>query len=223
VNSSITIALNYDNDTTMTAWTSGALPVQQSYVTLKMESAWLQTYHSYNLTFEAISYVPKSETGAATPLVGPSIILTTSQLPAPEHTKLPSTESLLIALPVALGCCAIIMFGLCFGMRKQRKLGVGSVMGRRGKGYGERKSRRQRLGIRKGAIRLEEREVAPPRQPHYHDVDEITPAPRPGEQRGPLPGSRGAPHASVESLGSLVDEDEPNTFRRELRAQQTKR
>ena len=222
-NSTITIALNYDNVTTVTAWTSDALPVQQSFVTLQMESAWLQTYSSYNLTFEAISYVSKSSSGAATPLTGPSIMLTTSGLPAPEPTKLPSTESLIIALPVALGCCAIIVFGLFFGMRKQRKLGVGSIMGRRGKGYGERKSRRQRLGIKKGAIRLEEREIAQPPEPIYHDADEITPAPRLGEQRGPLSGSRGAPRTSVESLGSLVDDDEPNTFRRELKAQKTRR
>lgn len=206
----------------MTAWTSGQLPVQQSFVTVQMQSAWLQTYASYNLTFEAISYVSKSSKGAATPLTGPSIILTTYQLPAPPKTQLPDKQSLIIALPIALGCCALIVFGLFFGMRKHRKLNVGSVMGRHRKGYGERKSKRQRLGVKKGAIRLEEREVAPP-QSQYRDADEITPAPRTTEQRWPLPSSRGAEHMREESLGSLVDDEEPNAFRRELTAQRTGR
>lgn len=220
-NSTITIALNYNNVSTMTAWTSDQLPVQQSFVTVQMESAWLQTYASYNLTFEAISYVSKSSNGAATPLTGPSIILTNYQLPAPPKAQLPSKESLMIALPVALGSCALIVFGLFFGMRKHRKINIDSVMGRGGKGYGERKSKRQRLGVKKGAIRLEERE-APPPQSHYRDADEITPAPR-TDQRWPLPGARGAAHRREESLGSLVDDDEPNAFRKEIKAQRTGR
>lgn len=124
----------------------------------------------------------------------------------------------MIALPIALGCCAFIVLGLFFGMRKHRILGVGSVYGRRGRGYGERKSRRQRLAVQKGAIRLEEREV--PQEPRYADADadadEITPAPRTTEQRWQPP----ANHRREESLGSLVDGDESNAFRRELRAQQ---
>ena len=205
---------DFYNDSSTTAWISGALPVQQSFVTVQMQSAWLQGYRSNNLTFEAISYTSKSSQGAATPITGPTIILTTSQLPAPPPTKLPSKESLMIALPIALGCCALIVFGLFFGMRKHRVLGVGSVYGRRGRGYGERKSRRQRLGAQRGAIRLEERKVAP--QPVYRDADEITPAPRTTEQQSPLPPN----HGRQESLGSLVDDDEPNAFRRELKAQQ---
>lgn len=120
----------------------------------------------------------------------------------------------MIALPIALGCAAFIVLGLFFGMRKHRVLGVGSIYGHRGRGYGERKSRRQRLGVQKGAIRLEEREVPP--GPRYVDEDEITSAPRTTEQRWePLNN-----HRTEESLGSLVDDNEPNAFRRELRSQQ---
>lgn len=104
-------------------------------------------------------------------------------------------------------------------MRKHRKLSVGSVMGRGGKGYGERKSKRQRLGQKKGAIRLEEREVRAP-QDRYRDADEITPAPRTTEQRWP---PNYPSHAREESLGSLADEDEPNAFRRELISQKNRR
>lgn len=213
-NSTIVIALNYYNTTSTMAWTSDTLPVQQSFVAVQMQSSWLQGYKSNNLTFEAISYTAKSPQGAATPLTGPTIVLTTSHLPAPPPTQLPSKESMMIALPIALGCCAFIVLGLFFGMRKHRILGVGSVYGRRGRGYGERKSRRQRLGIQKGAIRLEEREV--PQEPRYADADEITPAPRTTEQRW-QPQTN---HRREESLGSLVDDDESNAFRRELRAQQ---
>jgi hypothetical protein len=213
-NSTIIIALNYYNNTSTMAWTSDNLPVQQSFVTVQMQSNWLQGYKSNNLTFEAISYTAKSSHGAATPLIGPTIVLTTSHLPPPPPTQPPSKESLMIALPIALGCAAFIVLGLFFGMRKHRILGVGSIYGRRRRGYGERKSKRQRLGIQKGAIRLEEREVAP--GPRYMDADEITPAPRTTEQRWQPPTS----HKREESLGSLVDDDEPNAFRRELKVQQ---
>jgi hypothetical protein len=213
-NSTIIIALNYFNNTSTMAWTSDTLPVQQSFVTVQMQSSWLQGYRSNNLTFEAISYTARSSDGAATPLTGPTIILTTSHLPAPPPTQLPSKESLMIALPIALGCLAFIVLGLFFGMRKHRVLGVGSIYGRRGRGYGERKSRRQRLGVQKGAIRLEEREVTPGQ--HYTDADEITPAPRTTEQGWQPPNN----HRREESLGSLVDDDESNAFRRELKVQQ---
>jgi hypothetical protein len=213
-NSTIVIALNYYNNTSTMAWTSDTLPVQQSFVTVQMQSSWLQGYKSNNLTFEAISYTAKSSHGAATPLTGPTIVLTTSHLPAPPPTQLPSKESLMIALPIALGCFAFIVLGLFFGMRKHRILGVGSVYGRRRRGYGERKSRRQRLGVQKAAIRLEEREVPP--EPRYTDTDEITPVPRTTEQRW----QSSTNHRRDESLGSLVDDDESNTFRRELKAQQ---
>lgn len=156
------------------------------------------------------------------PLKGPSIILTTSSLPEPPRTKLPSKESLIIALPIALGFCAIVVFGLCLGMRSHRKLAVGSAMGRRGRGYGERKSRRQRLGQEKGAIRLEDREVAPS-QPRYRDGNEISAAPRTNEQRWASPAPRGPTHRRDDSLGSLVDDDEPNAFRRELATQRAGR
>jgi len=120
----------------------------------------------------------------------------------------------LIALPIALGCCAFIVLGLFFGMRKHRILGVGSIYGRRGRGYGERKSRRQRLDIQKAAIQLEEREV--PQESRYTDADEITPAPRTTEQRW----QSSTNHRREEGLGNLVDDAEPNAFRRELKAQQ---
>jgi len=82
---------------------------------------------------------------------------------------------------------------------------LGNVMGRRGHGYGERKSRRQRVGRGKGAIRLEEQEI---RSPEYRD-----------DARG---------HARGDSLGSLVSEDaitpaggRGNHFRDEVQRQKT--
>jgi hypothetical protein len=131
---------------------------------------------------------------------------------------------LLIALPVSLGAVLLIVLGLFFGMRSHRRIGLGSVMGRGRKGYGTGKSRRERMGARgRGAIGLQDREkvsavAAGQLATPYHDEDQITPAPDAWDWGPPVRG-----HEREASLGSLVDEDEPNAFRREDRNQQSGR
>jgi hypothetical protein len=121
----------------------------------------------------------------------------------PPKNKLEKT-GLYIGLPLGLAFVVIVVVGLYIGMRKNRIIGVGNVMGRRGKGYGTGKSRRQRLGLGgKGAIRLEDRGA-----PQYSD------APR---------------HTRGDSLGSLVSDDGSrpapgtNHFRDEIDRQRTGR
>ena len=53
-------------------------------------------------------------------------------------------------------------------MRKTRRIGLGSVMGRKRRGYGVGKSRAQRLGGKKGHIGLGEDEVFPS-EPVFRD------------------------------------------------------
>jgi hypothetical protein len=136
--------------------------------------------------------------------------------PAPPPTKMPSKHSLLIGLPVALGVAALIILGLFFGFREHRKLGIkGGVYGRR-RGYGTGKSRRERLGLKKGAIRLDDVAVSP--EDEYRDRDDaITPLPR--SDALPQPPRLNQSHNRDLSLGSLVGEDEPNAFRREVQSQ----
>jgi len=64
------------------------------------------------------------------------------------------------------------------------------------------------MGLKKGAIRLEQRDLGVAEQ--YRDDDEITPAPP--RQQG---------HVRDVSLGSLVGEE--NGFRREVEAQKARK
>ena len=153
-------------------------------------------------------FQPNDATKTANPYKGPSIMITNepaTHYSPPDPTKVPNKEGLIIGLPVSLGFVLLVVVGLYFGMRKQRIIGLGNIMGRRNKGYGTGKSRRQRLGLsKKGAIRLEDQE----------SKTAIRTAPA---------------HSHGDSLGSLVSDDEirpaprGNQFRDEIERQQTGR
>lgn len=161
------------------------------------------------MTFTAINFVKDDPKQNSKAYDGPMITLTNEP---PRHYAPPpvnsiNKEGLIIGLPIGLGFVVLVAVGLFFGMRKHRTIGLGNIMGRRNRGYGVGKSRRQRLGLgKKGAIRLEEREGAP--MPHY------------SEEHG---------HARGDSLGSLVSDDgiRPtpggNHFRDEVQRQRTGR
>jgi hypothetical protein len=201
-----------------------------------MQESFLQGVSNNTLKFALVSFSPGGNHAQdAIPVEGPTVFL--SKAPAthyapPPHTKLPSNLSLLIGLPLGLGALVFVSLGLFFGMRKHRHISVGSVMGKRA-GYGVGKSRRQRLG-KKGAIRLEEREVLQSRSQgvrtggttRTRDDDEIghAGAQDATTQMWPLPSTHGG-HQRDESLGSLVSESEGgnNAFRREVERQRTGR
>ncbi|KAF1962954.1 hypothetical protein CC80DRAFT_588441 [Byssothecium circinans] len=207
-NSTVQIKVQWANDTKVETWTSENLPNQLGYAAIKMEKEWLQGYTHYNLSFRALNFRLNDPSAKLDAFDGPQITLT---YPSPEHyppsekTKF-NKEGLMIGLPASFGFVCLVVFGLWFGMRKNRTIGLGNIMGRR-RGYGTGKSRRQRLGLgKKGAIKLEERETGP----QYRDV------PRGGHGRG-------------DSLGSLVSDDDirpapgRNHFRDEMNRQQTGR
>ena len=54
-------------------------------------------------------------------------------------------SALFIGLPLSLSAITSVVAGLFFGMWESRRIGFGSVMGSRGKGYGVGKSKSQRL------------------------------------------------------------------------------
>lgn len=165
-------------------------------------------YDMYNLTFHAINFEGDDPTKKATTYDGPMFTIKNEpprHYPPPPVNKLPNKEGLMIGLPVGLGFVLLVVVGLLFGMRKHRTIGLGNIMGRRNRGYGVGKSRRQRLGLgKKGAIRLE--------------------AQQPGAQYSTVPA-----HTRGESLGSLMSDDEirpapgGNQFRDEIRRQKTGR
>jgi hypothetical protein len=157
----------------------------------------------FNLTFTALNIDNENPGVKAKSYDGPSITIMNEpprHLPPSNTTKI-QKEGLMIGLPVGLGALFIVVAGTYFGMRKHRTIGLGNIMGRRNRGYGVGKSRRQRLGLgKKGAIALEEREI-------------------PGRTR-----------ERANSLGSLVSDDDEirpaprgNQFRDEIQRQQTGR
>ncbi|KAF7586920.1 hypothetical protein BBP40_008012 [Aspergillus hancockii] len=150
LNASITIEMRYSNSTTGdSAFTSERTDNSYGYLPLYIRKEWLQGKRQNKLTLYLVELDPASGTRASV-RKGPMITLH----PKPtEHYK-PSPPmafnkaALYIGLPVSLGVVIIVVAGLFFGMRKSRRIGLGSVMGSRGKGYGVRKSKSQRLGRR---------------------------------------------------------------------------
>ncbi|KAF2651948.1 hypothetical protein K491DRAFT_719361 [Lophiostoma macrostomum CBS 122681] len=208
-NSTITVKAQFINDSLQEVWSSAETQNSWGFVTVPTSKDWLQGQTSYNLTFYAIMFEGDDVTKKANPYEGPTIMITNEpaqHYQPPDPTKVPNKEGLMIGLPVSLGFVLLVVVGLYFGMRKHRHIGLGSIMGRRSKGYGTGKSKRQRMGLgKKGAIRLEDRENAAAQ-------------------------ARSAPaHAHGDSLGSLVSDDEirpapgGNQFRDEIRRQQTGR
>ncbi|MCJ1362953.1 hypothetical protein MMC16_002059 [Acarospora aff. strigata] len=160
INSTIIIEADYVNASGggAVAWSSPKTLNNYGFVTMTMDSAWLQGQKRNNLTLYIIQLDPTPNQRASTKS-GPTISLINKPVEhyPPPPTKPPSKLGLQIGLPVGLGLFVFVLFGLFLGMRKHRKIGLGSVMGSR-KGYGVGKSRRQRVG-KKGGIRLDERGV----------------------------------------------------------------
>jgi len=197
INSTITIELSYVSTSGGggNAWSSAKTPNAYGYVTMTMDKAWLQGTSRNNLTLTIVSLGPNVNAQAVR-TSGPVISLINkpvAHLPAPPHTKAPNKLGMEIGIPVGVAFIVFVVFGLCIGMRKTRRIGVGNVMGRR-KGYGIGKSRRQRVG-NNGPIRLDEQEAGPgPWRGHFRDESN-------GEIELP---QRNPGHAREESLGSLV-------------------
>lgn len=218
VNATINILLNYSNDTARVAYTSEGVPKQKGFLTVTMQESWMETRSNATLIFALVSYTPISD-HTARPFVGPTVFLSkkpaTHYKPPPVNT-LPDNISLLIGLPLGLGALFFVMLGLYFGMRKHRRIAMADIKAAlsKKKGYGASKSKRQRLGLKKGAIRLEEREILTPNRREYTD-DEVRNVP---------PRFNASGHMRDESLGSLVSDSEGpgnNAFREEIRKQQT--
>jgi Ykl077w/Psg1 (Pma1 Stabilization in Golgi) len=205
---------------------SDPMPKERGLTLVTIDPAWLDGWDQLNLTLFWVAYDAGSSSSSSNPYhlaYNVTIVPKPSEhLPANIHKGKPSTESLVIALPIVLGFILLLVVGLFIGMRAHRRIGLGSIMGRGRHGYGTNKSRRQRLGIKKGAIRLEDREALAPPSGHYRDRsnDDITPIPRQedatwsappgGVPRGIHPGQ----HQRDVSLGSLVtDGSARNSFR----------
>lgn len=194
-NSSITVLINYANTSNTQIWSSPSTPNNVSYTTVTFDKSWLEEDHRYsNMTLIAMEYDPTTSSRSKA-YNGPTIALTNA--PArhhapPPHTKAPDRLALMVALPLCLGVVLLVVCGTFIGFRHKRTIGIGNIMGRRNKGYLNRKSRRQRLGLsKKGGIQLREREFS--EEDMYRD--------------DPLPEPNRGGHNRDVSLGSLVSTD----------------
>lgn len=205
-NSTIDILLNLSNDTSQNVWSSGLISSAIGGISVDMKQNLLQQDTAYNLTIFAQQFT----TAAGAPAIvytGPTIQLK----PKPTHGQIPASakesekSGLKIGVPVCLGALAVVAVGLFYAMRKQRRISFGSNLGRN-RGYGIRKSRRQRLGqgrSKEDDIMLQERELL---RSEYTD--------------NPLP--EAPSRSSNDSLAYLVPapvEDEGETFREEMEKQ----
>jgi hypothetical protein len=163
-NSTITIELNYVNTTEnggKSAYSSEHTANRYGYVTIETDEDWLQGHSRNNLTLYLVADDPVSD-DRVIPIKGSTISMVPKPAehhPPPPPTPVPNKLGLMVGLPVSLGAIALIALGLCYGMRKNRRIGLGSIMGGRKKGYGVGKSRGQRLGGNRrdnDAIRLGE-------------------------------------------------------------------
>jgi hypothetical protein len=142
------------------AYESDQTPNNWGFISWTPTKSLLQGYSSNNLTLYMTNLVAGVD-GAVVSRMGPNITLTTrpaTKYIAPKLTEGQKKEVLFIALPTTLGFCILIILGLYFWNRKERRIGLGNVMGRK-RGYGVGKSKRQRLRLgKKNAIVLQERD-----------------------------------------------------------------
>lgn len=176
-NATVIVQANYVNasDGGPQAFESPITANYRGFYALTIDKAWLEGQSWNNVTL----YLFPSNPAANEPqsFTGPTVMVT-NRPPTwyrQPKTSTPNGETLYIALPCVFGAIIVMVCGTHLWNRKNRKIGLGNVMGRR-KGYGSGKSKMQRLGLRSGRkrqvgdIRLREQELIAGGQ--YRDVPE---------------------------------------------------
>jgi hypothetical protein len=216
-NATVLIVANYLNSSNggQVAFSSPIIGAAAGFFVWAIEKDWLQGLSSNNVTLWINPLNPTD--GEAHSLGGLNLEVTNkpAEYYHPPPTPVPTGETLYIVLPSVFVFIVLCVCGGAIINRKHRKIGLGNVMGRRN-GYGVRKSRSQRLGLRKkdGAIQLRDQELTAGGQ--YRDT------PLPEERERPS----GHARADSDALGSLAGtptEERTNYFRDELQRQERNR
>lgn len=158
VNTTVEVILQYANQSTNRGpevWRSDKTPNSYGFVSVQMSANWLKNQPRNNLTVWLFTKDPTPDQRAE---MTPGPIISLILEPAEHYPSPPKTgidkKGLYIGLPVGLAVFVFILFGLFYGFRKHRQIGLGVLPSRR-KGYGGSAARRQRMDIGKGgAIRL---------------------------------------------------------------------
>ncbi|KJR80877.1 uncharacterized protein SPSK_05278 [Sporothrix schenckii 1099-18] len=175
-NTTVIITGNFFNDTTgaitTQAFSSGTLAAGWSFYAWDVEKSLLSGATSAGVNIR-ISMAYLSTGNNSTHVAGPVVTVANPQPYRQKPAEAPSGMALYIGLPCILGFVALMLIGTCIWNHRTRRIGLGNVMGRsrfgklgelgQSKGYGVRKSRRQRVGAvnldSKDAIDLQNREA----------------------------------------------------------------
>src|ERR1700761_4851390 len=132
-NTTIMVGLQFNNDTKV-EYMSDPMPKERGLTLVTIDPKWLDGVDQLNLTMFWVAYDAGSSTSSPNPhhlaynvTIVPKPV---EHLPANIHKGTFNRESLIIALPIVLGFIVLLVLGLFFGMRGQRRIGLGSIMGR---------------------------------------------------------------------------------------------
>jgi hypothetical protein len=160
-NETVTLIVNYLNATgsnAQVAFSSPQIPKNLGYYVLPIDGAWLQGGSRNEVVLELVVYNPSVDAPATT-YSGPYIyIVTPSASSMPANTGAPMNDlGLKVGIPVAIVTFLAILGCVYYFNRRKRGIDVGglrALMGRK-RGYGVRKSRRQRMGSKSDAFTQE--------------------------------------------------------------------
>ena len=181
-NSTIVVGLSYENDTDgKSPYVSDKMSSGFGFTRITMEESWLQEEKSNNLTIYIADNgaISKDKENKSNFKLGPKVTLThkpTKHYPPPPHTGY-SKLGLMIGLPIGVGVFFLILIGLCVGMRKSRRIGLGNIMGLRNNGHLGGQSRVDRLGGGRSA-RRQARSGAAIRLAHMEEGERYTDDPQ---------------------------------------------
>ncbi|KAF4589460.1 hypothetical protein GQ602_003349 [Ophiocordyceps camponoti-floridani] len=139
----IAIRLDYLNQSTDT-WTKldtyDRVPARWGFWPLRLTDAHLKSQRYNNATITLLAYSRGADDERNHTAALP-VTFTTLGVDDMAPPPVPRGATLLVALPVALGCFFLVLAGLFFWHRQTRRINLGNVMGRSRHGYTGRRER----------------------------------------------------------------------------------
>lgn len=212
--------LNQSSNEMLKLDTFDRVPASWGFWPFKLEDTHLKGNRINNVTITLLSSLKGSND--KTKSVALPVALTRPGLDQYTSAGGSTRQNLLIALPVSLGGCALILIGLFLWNRKTRRIQLGNIMSRSRHGYTGRRHRGLfRKGPKDNGIQLDAAPLAPDSPPPTDSYRDECDAPgRPRRDSDALGSLAGSPvDPSFERQGTTGR----NAFRDELRRQEDER